>query len=131
MTSVTSTRGSIAYDRACIRTNLSSELETRLVTAPEPIPRLHPNLAEVYRKKVANLADALNEENTPAEAAEAIRGLIDDIRLVPKDGDLKIELYGELAALIALANEHPRGKTSGVQGTLVAGAGFEPATFRL
>ena len=52
-------------------------------------------------------------------------------RLVPKDGDLKIELYGELAALIALPNEHPRGKTSGVQVTLVAGAGFEPATFRL
>ena len=108
-----------------------TELETRLATAPEPIPRLHPNLAEVYRKKVANLADALNEENTPSEAAEAIRGLIDEIRLVPKDGDLKIELYGELAALIALANEHPRGKTSGVQVTLVAGAGFEPATFRL
>ena len=108
-----------------------TELETRLAAAPEPIPRLHPNLAEVYRKKVANLADALNEENTPSEAAEAIRGLIDEIRLVPKDGDLKIELYGELAALIALANEHPRGKTSGVQVTLVAGAGFEPATFRL
>ena len=108
-----------------------TELETRLAAAPEPIPRLHPNLAEVYRKKVANLADALNEENTPSEAAEAIRGLIDEIRLVQKDGDLKIELYGELAALIALANEHPRGKTSGVQVTLVAGAGFEPATFRL
>ena len=98
------------------------ELETRLATAPESITRLLPNLAEVYRKKVAKLADALNEENARSEAAEAIRGLIDEIRLIPKDGDLKIELYGELAALIALANKHPQGKTSGAQVTLVAGA---------
>jgi len=35
-----------------------------------------------------------------------------------------VELYGELAALINLANEHPRSKGTGVQVTLVARAGF-------
>jgi hypothetical protein len=35
------------------------------------------------------------------------RELIEEIRLVPKHGDLEIELYGELAALINLANGHP------------------------
>ena len=57
--------------------------------------------------------------------------LIEEIRLVPDNGKLRAELYGELAALINLANEHPRSKGTGVQVTLVAGAGFEPATFRL
>jgi hypothetical protein len=53
-----------------------------------------------------------------------IRELIEEIRLVPEDGKLRAELYGELAALINLANEHPRSKGTGVQITLVAGARF-------
>ena len=81
----------------------------------------------------------LNNENTLAEATEAIRSLIEAVRLVPKDGALRIELYGELAALLALGNDKPkthknkhlRGDTSEVQVTLVAGVGFEPTTFRL
>ena len=74
---------------------------------------------------------ALNEESNRAEAAEAIRALIEEVRLVPDDGNLRIELLGELAALINLTNEHPRSKETGVQVTLVAGVGFEPTTFRL
>ena len=89
---------------------------------PPPTPRLHPNLASLYRQKVANLAEALNENQTRLEAAEAIRSLIDEIRLVPKDGTLKIELFGELAALVNLANTKPRSKEAGVQVTMVAGA---------
>ncbi len=37
-------------------------------------------------------------------------------------GTKTVELYGELAALINLANENPRSKETGVQTTLVAGA---------
>src|SRR5262249_10055904 len=107
------------------------ELSARLEAAPTPMPRLHPNLAEVYRQKVINLAEALNEEDTRLEAAECIRELIEEVRLVPRRGELEIEVYGELAALINLANGHPRSKGTGVQITLVAGTGFEPVTFRL
>jgi site-specific DNA recombinase len=107
------------------------ELLAQLEAAPPPMPRLHPNLAELYRQKVVNLAEALNEEDTRLEAAECLRELIEEIRLVPKDGKLQVELYGELAALLNLANEHPRSKGTGVQITLVAGVGFEPTTFRL
>jgi hypothetical protein len=32
-----------------------------------------------------------------------IRGLIEEVRLVPEEGRLRIELSGELAALISLA----------------------------
>src|SRR5262249_51473277 len=103
-------------------------LETRRIeflgkfeSAPPSLPRLPPNLAELYRQKVVNLAEALNEEHTRLEAAECIRELIDEIRLVPKHGELTIELYGELAALINLANGQPRSKGAGLQITLVAG----------
>ena len=108
-----------------------AELLAQLQAAPPSMPRLHPNLAKLYRQKVINLAEALNDEHSRLEAAECIRELIEEIRLVPEDGKLRAELYGELAALINLANQHPRSKGTGVQVTLVAGAGFEPATFRL
>ena len=59
--------------------------------------------------------------------------MIEAIRLVPENGALAIELAGELAGILALTDEKtprpfgPRGR----QVTLVAGAGFEPAAFRL
>ena len=111
------------------------ELKRKLEDVPAPKPRLHPNLADVYRNKVENLIDALNAPGTVSEASEAIRSLIEAVRLTPQDGKLRIELYGELAALLSLGiepkNKHPRGYTSGVQVTMVAGVGFEPTTFRL
>ena len=97
------------------------ELVARFEAAPPPMPRLHPNLAELYRQKVMNLAQALNDEHMRLEAAECIRELIEETRLVPDNGKLRVELYGELAALINLANGHPRSKGTGVQITMVAG----------
>ena len=46
------------------------------------------------------------------------------IRLTPDEesGALQVELFGELAALLALADEHLRGGSPGVQATPVAGA---------
>jgi hypothetical protein len=77
----------------------------------------------LYQQKVINLAEALNDEPTRLEATECPRDLIEEIRLVPENGKLRIELYGELASLINLANENPRSKEgTGVQVTLVAGA---------
>ena len=107
-------------------------LECELQRAPEPAPRLHPNLAELYRQKVANLRDALNDTGTRTDAANIIRDLVEEIRLHPDKDVLKIELVGDLARILSFANENPRRKgPSGVQVTLVAGVGFEPTTFRL
>src|SRR5262249_14292646 len=87
---------------AAVKDEMAS-LETRriellglLESAPPSLPRLHPNLAKLYRQKVVHLAEALNEEDTRLEAAGCIRELIDEIQLVPKHGELVIELYGEL-----------------------------------
>ena len=63
---------------------------------------------------------------TPAN--EAVRQLIEKVRLVPEGNTLNIELFGELAALISLGigpnDKHPLADAEGVQVTLVAGAGF-------
>ncbi|MCS5605208.1 MAG: hypothetical protein NZ936_06450, partial [Alphaproteobacteria bacterium] len=50
------------------------------------------------------------------------RALIEEVRLVPDDGNLRIELFGALSTLFNLTNELPRSKETGVQVTLVAGA---------
>ena len=114
--------GAAVKDEMAVLEARRVELLARLEAAPPSMPRLHPNLAELYRQKVTNLAEALNDEHTRLEAAECIRELIEEIRLVPANGKLRVELYGELAALLNLANGHPRTKGTGVQITLVAGA---------
>ena len=108
-------------------------LERDIAQAPESAPRLHPNLAEIYRQKVAHLRDALNDEAARMEAATIVRGLVDRIQLVPDAaGVLQIELVGDLAKILALTNKNPRRfDPAGAQVTLVAGTGFEPVTFRL
>ena len=111
-------------------------LEAELAAASEPKPRLHPGLAEIYRAKVTGLHEALAAEDG-AETREAIRALVEAIVLVPEDGRLRIEVRGDLAAILALgqnANTRPVGRVDEAlleQVKLVAGAGFEPATFRL
>ncbi len=123
--------GTAVKDEMAVLEARRIELRARLEAAPPPMPRLHPNLSELYRQKVTNLAEALNDKHTRGGATDCIRELIEEIRLVPKNGKLRVELYGELSALLSLANRHPRSKETGVQITLVAGIGFEPMTFRL
>jgi hypothetical protein len=49
----------------------------------------------------------LNEADTRAEAAEALSTLIEEIRLVPKDGRLQVDLYGELAFILQFTTKRP------------------------
>jgi site-specific DNA recombinase len=69
---------------------------------PEPDRTLvHPGLAEIYRRKVAALHEALQDEATRDEAMGLIRSLVEAIVLVPEQGSLKVEVRGELAAILA------------------------------
>ncbi|WP_413207913.1 recombinase family protein [Rhodospirillum sp. A1_3_36] len=52
-----------------------TDLIARMSEAPEDVPDLHPNIAEIYKAKVANLSAALEDPELRAEAAEAIRAL--------------------------------------------------------
>ncbi len=112
-------------------------VDAKLAEAAAPAPRLHPNLAELYRQKIAALTDVLARDDA-AEVREIIRGLVDAIVLVPEDGHLRVEVRGALAAILTLAAGAQNNKSPGidaealsVQVKVVAGIGFEPMTFRL
>lgn len=92
-------------------------------SADEPPQLLHPGMAELYRQKVTDLAQALEDPDRRTEAAEAIRGLIDAIVLTPAAGALEarvrsprsagssrhrrqigpLELRGESGAMLTMA----------------------------
>jgi site-specific DNA recombinase len=57
-----------------------SELEKALAVTTAPAPLIHPNLAEVYRQKVAALHEALADPTSRDEAFDTIRSLIEEIR---------------------------------------------------
>jgi site-specific DNA recombinase len=110
------------------------ELKAKLAAADAPPPLLHPEVAGLYRQKVAALAQALEQPETRTEASEALRGLIDAIILTPNQGELRIELKGNRAAMLGAAHNAKRSPETGdlsLQVVMVAGAGFEPATFGL
>ena len=114
-----------------------ADLRGRLERATEPPPLLHPNMADLYRQKVAQLAEALAHEESRVGAAEALRGLIDGITLTPDGGELRIELQGNLAAMLRAAEARSADGARSpdddelVQIMMVAGGGFEPPTFGL
>ena len=117
-----------------------AEIEERLAEAPSPPPLLHPNMAELYRQKIATLHESLQNEVSRTQTVEAIRSLITRIRLIPENGEVGIFLEGDLAAMLGFASSRKnamRHPDAGVlekflvQGTLVAGVGFEPTAFRL
>ena len=116
------------------------ELNALIAGQPASEPSLHPNLAEIYREKVAALHTALSDPRTKDEAFGIIRTLIDAVRLIPEDGKLRVELRGALAGILGLAandKNHQRRNADGSvsvlceQVKLVAGARFERAAFRL
>ena len=114
------------------------ELTARLARGPADIPDIHPNVAGIYRRKVARLADALDNPGERDEAAGAIRDLIERIVLMPgtRRGEMDAALHGDLGAILEWTGNGP-GKTktdtpmSGMSVSVVAGAGFEPASIRL
>ena len=112
-----------------------AELTAFLATADDPPPLLHPSMAQLYRSRVQGLYDALQGEDKErrTEAADIIRTLVEDIVLTPVDGKVEIDVRGDLAGILTLSvqTKNPAGGAGLSQVKMVAGAGFEPATFRL
>ena len=102
---------------------------------------MHPNAADLYRDKVADLQASLYAPDISQEATTVLRQLIDKVVLTP-DGDaadgLRAELHGDLGMILAMtaapaparkAARSGTGKGPGtdVRGSLlsvVAGTGF-------
>jgi hypothetical protein len=96
-------------------------LEEQLTAAPEPPRlRLHPNLAGLYREKVAVLEQALTDPSIKAESMEVVRSQIERITLTPNaNSRLDIQLQGDLARILQFCeagerkSERPRTNVPG------------------
>ncbi len=106
---------------------------------PVDVPDIHPNIAELYARKVGRLTEALDRPEDRDEAAAAIRSLIEQVTLIPgkKRGEVGATLHGELGAILDCVGTKSADSPGacaaglGVSSKLVAGTGFEPVTFRL
>jgi site-specific DNA recombinase len=69
----------------------------------------------IYRQRVDGLQEAFAVGTERDQAHQAIRGLIDRVVLTPAEGVLKIDLHGEVAAILQLsapAKKAPSGRAS-------------------
>jgi hypothetical protein len=99
----------------------------RSVPAAPPIPAIHPNLARLYREKVRRIEEELADPDIAAEAKSVLRSMIRKIVVLPGDarGEVTLELHGELAAILAVAQgtKNKAGNpVSRIQVSVVAGA---------
>ncbi|MDW9658511.1 recombinase family protein [Sinorhizobium meliloti] len=105
------------------------ELEAFLTDAAEPPPLLHPNMATHYRVQIEQLYEALREDSEAKRmaAADIIRSLVKEIILTPEDGELQIDVRGDLAGILAISlkSKTPATRTGGSQVEMVAGTGFD------
>jgi DNA invertase Pin-like site-specific DNA recombinase len=104
-------------------------LTATLAQAEEPPPLLHPNMAMLYRERVAALHEALNQEEVRVEAAVILRSLISAIVLTPADGALGVALQGDLAGILAVAANAKRPSENGRRPG--SGEGFDALRFKL
>ncbi|MBO9462445.1 recombinase family protein [Labrenzia sp. R5_0] len=133
------------------------ELEALLEDFEEAPPLLHPQMAKRYHAQVRDLIAMMNVAEHRAEAADIVRSLIEKIVLTPDESENRLvaDLFGNLAGILAMSAEkhshagvnnaaieahkaaldqelpEETGNAAPSQDKLVAGAGFEPATFRL
>jgi site-specific DNA recombinase len=79
-----------------------AEIAERMMQAPADLPDVHPNVANIYRAKVATFTEVLNDPDGGTAAADAIRSRIGDVVLGPgpKRGRVEAELRGELMGIL-------------------------------
>ncbi|ABL70064.1 recombinase family protein [Paracoccus denitrificans] len=80
-----------------------AEATEKLANADEPPPLLHPNMAALYAQRITELSENLQHEDSRAQAAEILRSLVDQVTLLPEEGELAIVLRGDLGAILRFA----------------------------
>ncbi len=100
------------------------ELAAHIETADQPIPLIHPKMADLYHERLQELYLSLKEPETRNHAMEIIRSLIDYIELVPVGGELKARIHGDIAGLFNFMSHEKTPTASadrGVSFEMVAG----------
>ena len=88
----------------------------------------HPNMAELYAKKVTELRSLLTDETTRPQAMDIVRSMIDriEIHTGAERGKPDVILVGALAQILAFTQQNKTAATNGSDGRvfMVAGVGF-------
>jgi len=92
-------------------------IEECLAASPTTPVRLHPNLAQVYRRQVEQLHQALDHPEIRDEAVQVLRGLIEHVLIKPTDKGFEIEIVGEIAKMVELGLG-PKAKQANLDGRL-------------
>ena len=123
----------LTSNRGLFRGARQAELERKLEAPAPSAVRFHPKLAELYRSRVTELSEALEDETIRAPALDLLRSLIDRVVVHHEAGTkgITLEVEGALSAMIAQAQPGGLGGVDPSSLKLVAGVGFEPTTFRL
>jgi DNA invertase Pin-like site-specific DNA recombinase len=105
------------------------DLERSLNQAdPTPTLEIHPNLGELYRRKVSELESLLDDEDTKPQATDILRSLIQRIEISAGQtrGHAEVRIFGALASILDFAVESTHAKATANGGfgrvLMVAGA---------
>lgn len=87
-----------------------AEIATRMASAPQAVPDVHPGIAGIYEREVERFTQALEDPETRLDASDAIRSLIHRIVLHRGDkwGEIHATLHGALMGILDFAKETPR-----------------------
>ena len=115
-----------------------ADLEVRLAQAgsAQPVAQIvpHPILMDMFAKKIGALRATLDDRAIRSEAAALMERLIESVIIYPEGANgPEAEIVSKVSDLVEFAlndNAAPKGGVSSSK-AVVAGAGFEPATFRL
>ena len=83
-----------------------ADVLARMEQAPEDVPDIHPNSAEIYKAKVTQLSAALADPDLRDQAAEAFRALVDQVVLEPGDkrGEVNATFRGEVMNILDIVS---------------------------
>ena len=84
------------------------KLERKLEEAEPSVPVLHPNLAVLYHRKVAELTSVFGHPQDRGEAVTINRSFIDDFVVESAVEGFRVEFVGEIANMIKI----PRGNAA-------------------
>jgi site-specific DNA recombinase len=74
---------------------------------------LHPNLAEMYQKKVQALQVAISQPDQRDEAFAILRSLIERVEVKQAADGLEVELIGDIASMVELAGNKSKNAAPG------------------
>ncbi len=85
------------------------EISAGLAEAPQDVPDVHPGIAEIYKRKVARLAETLGDPGTQLDASCDIRSLVGIVHH-PGDrrGEVHATLHGALMGILDFVNDNPQ-----------------------